>query len=39
VQSSLINRKFYDRAGNRAYRALIRYLFVSLVSARPGVPG
>ncbi|HET7766947.1 MAG TPA: NAD(P)/FAD-dependent oxidoreductase [Burkholderiales bacterium] len=26
VQSSLINRKLYDRAGNRAYRALIRYL-------------
>lgn len=26
VQSSLINRKFYDRAGNRVYRALIRYL-------------
>lgn len=26
VQSSLINRKLYDRAGNRVYRALIRYL-------------
>ena len=26
VQSSLINRKFYDRAGNRVYRALIRYV-------------
>jgi flavin-dependent dehydrogenase len=26
VQSSLINRKFYDRAGNRAYRAVVRYL-------------
>ena len=26
VQSSLINRMFYDRAGNRVYRALIRYL-------------
>lgn len=26
VQSSLINRTFYDRAGNRVNRALIRYL-------------
>jgi flavin-dependent dehydrogenase len=26
VQSSLINRKLYDRAGNRACRALVRYL-------------
>ena len=25
VQSSLINRKLYNRAGNRVYRALIRY--------------
>jgi flavin-dependent dehydrogenase len=25
VQTSLINRKFYDYAGNQAYRALIRY--------------
>ena len=34
VQSSLINRKFYDRAGNRAYRALIQYL-----CAKPGLHG
>lgn len=34
VQSSLINRKFYDRAGNQVYRALIRYL-----CARPGLHG
>ena len=26
VQSSLINRMFYDRAGNRIYRALVRYV-------------